>query len=52
VALLDAGRLIAQGTPHEVLTPERLKAVYGVSVSIERLSAGQTVCAPDYRATP
>jgi iron complex transport system ATP-binding protein len=52
VALLDAGRLIAQGTPHEVLTPERLKAVYGVSVTIERLSAGQTVCAPDYRATP
>jgi iron complex transport system ATP-binding protein len=48
VALLHAGRLIAQGAPHEVLTPERLRAVYGVSVVVERLSQGQTVCAPDY----
>jgi hypothetical protein len=31
-----------------VLTPERLRSVYGVSVLIERLSQGQTVCAPDY----
>jgi iron complex transport system ATP-binding protein len=52
VALLDAGRLVAQGTPHEVLTPQRLESVYGVSVTIERLSAGQTVCAPDYGAAP
>ena len=48
VALLDRGRLIAQGSPHDVLTPERLRAVYGVSVAVERLSQGQTVCAPDY----
>jgi len=48
VALLDEGRLIAQGLPAEVLTPERLRSVYGVSVVIERLSQGQTVCAPDY----
>ena len=48
VALLDGGRLIAQGSPHDVLTPERLRAVYGVSVAVERLSQGQTVCAPDY----
>ena len=47
VALLDGGRLIAHGAPHEVLTPERLRAVYGVSVVVERLSQGQTVCAPD-----
>ena len=51
VALLDGGRLIAQGAPQDVLTPERLRAVYGVSVVIERLSQGQTVCAPDYGAT-
>ena len=38
VALLDGGRLIAQGPPAEVLTPERLRAVYGVSVVVERLS--------------
>jgi iron complex transport system ATP-binding protein len=48
VALLDGGRLIAQGSPADVLTPERLRAVYGVSVIVERLSQGQTVCAPDY----
>jgi iron complex transport system ATP-binding protein len=48
VALLDDGRLVAQGLPAEVLTPERLRAVYGVSVVVERLRQGQTVCAPDY----
>jgi iron complex transport system ATP-binding protein len=48
VVLLDAGRLVAQGHPETVLTPERLRAVYGVSVTVERLSQGQTVCAPDY----
>jgi iron complex transport system ATP-binding protein len=48
VALLDGGRLIAQGPPAEVLTPERLRAVYGVSVVVERLSQGQIVCAPHY----
>jgi iron complex transport system ATP-binding protein len=52
VALLDGGRLIAQGAPQEVLTPERLRTVYGVSVVVERLSRGQTVCAPDYGAAP
>ncbi len=48
VALLDGGRLVAQGTPGEVLTPTRLRAVYGVSVAVEKLPQGQTVCAPDY----
>ena len=47
VALLDGGRLIAKG-PRDVLTPERLRAVYGVSVVVEQLSQGQIVCAPDY----
>ena len=32
----------------DVLTPERLRAVYGVSVVVEQLSQGQIVCAPDY----
>jgi hypothetical protein len=31
-----------------VLTPERLREEYGVTVAVERLSQGQTVCAPDY----
>ena len=52
VALLDGGRLIAQGDPHDVLTAERLQAVYRVSVVVEQLSQGQTVCAPDYGAQP
>jgi hypothetical protein len=33
-----------------VLTPQRLRAVYGVTVAVERLPRGQTVCAPDYGA--
>ena len=46
VALMQDGVIVAQGTPSEVLTPMRLKAVYGVDVTVERLSGGQTVCAP------
>jgi iron complex transport system ATP-binding protein len=52
VALLDAGRLLAQGPPSDVLTPARLRDVYGVTVTVERLSQGQTVCAPDFSVTP
>ena len=47
VALIDDGRLIAQGAPEQVLTPQRLHQVYGVRVIVERLSQGQPVCAPD-----
>jgi iron complex transport system ATP-binding protein len=50
VALIDGGRLIVQGTPEEVLTPERLHEVYGVRVIVEKLSQGQPVCAPDLHA--
>lgn len=50
VALLDSGKLVAQGKPEDVLTPDRLRAVYGVSVVVERMSRGQIVCAPDYGA--
>ncbi|MFG1294279.1 ABC transporter ATP-binding protein [Xanthobacter variabilis] len=34
VALLRAGRVLACGTPAEVMTPERLEAAYGVRVEI------------------
>lgn len=34
IALLSAGKLDAIGTPREVLTPDRLRAAYGVPVSI------------------
>lgn len=46
VALMQDGKIVAQGAPSEVLTPARLKAVYGVDVTVEQLSSGQTVCAP------
>src|SRR5262249_37049204 len=49
VALLDRGRLVRQVAPGAVLTPERLKSVYGVEVTLDRLANGQTVCAPIYR---
>lgn len=48
VALMQDGVIVAQGTPSEVLTAARLKAVYGVDVTVERLAGGQTVCAPVY----
>ena len=48
VALLSSGRIVVQGTPDEVLTPDRLHQVYGVRVIVERLSHGQPVCAPDF----
>ena len=33
--LIDKGRLIADGTPAEVLTEERLRCVYGISALVE-----------------
>jgi len=36
LALLAEGRLLATGTPFEVLTPELLQQVYGVTVSVSR----------------
>lgn len=36
ILLLDAGRVAAEGTPEEVLTPETVRAVYGWPVAVER----------------
>lgn len=33
--LIDHGRLIADGTPAEVLTPDRLRAIYGIEALVE-----------------
>lgn len=46
VALMQDGKIVAQGSPSKVLTPVRLKAVYGIDVTVEQLSSGQIVCAP------
>ena len=33
--LIDAGQIVADGTPTEVLTAERLRAVYGIDARVE-----------------
>lgn len=50
VALLHEGRIVADGAPGEVVTADNLRAVYGVTVSVETLKGGQTVCVPSFRA--
>ena len=34
--LIDDGRIVADGAPADVLTPERLRAVYGIDARVER----------------
>ncbi|WP_320780853.1 ABC transporter ATP-binding protein [Streptomyces sp. CRN 30] len=34
IALLDAGRILADGPPEDVLTPERLSTVYGIRIDV------------------
>lgn len=48
VALMHNGRLMSQGPPAAVLTPQALQTVYGVNVSLVDLDGGRTLCAPDY----
>jgi iron-chelate-transporting ATPase len=33
---LRRGRLIAQGTPEQILTPAQLRAIYGISMGVMR----------------
>jgi iron complex transport system ATP-binding protein len=47
VLLMQDGRILAEGEPEAVLTPERLRAVYGVEVCISRIPGlDRPVCAP------
>ena len=39
LVLIDAGRIVADGTPTEVLTPDRIREVFGVDPAIVRLPA-------------
>ena len=48
VAILSGGRIAAYGSPARTVTAKRLREVYGVDVRIEKLSGGQTVCAPSF----
>jgi iron complex transport system ATP-binding protein len=43
LVLLDRGRLVADGSPSEVLTPDRIRAVYGVDPALVAASAARTV---------
>jgi iron complex transport system ATP-binding protein len=49
VALLHGGRLAATGTPDAVVTPERLRAAYGVEVAVSEVAVKgrhRAVCLP------
>ncbi|MES0100229.1 ABC transporter ATP-binding protein [Mesorhizobium sp. M0019] len=47
MALMKAGRLIAAGSPTEVLTPTAMRDLYGVDVAIAFVeAAGHNVCVP------
>ncbi len=35
ITLLEAGRIVADGPPDDVLTPERLTAVYGIRIDVD-----------------
>ncbi|HEX8058955.1 MAG TPA: ABC transporter ATP-binding protein, partial [Novosphingobium sp.] len=35
LVLMDGGKLVAEGAPREVLTAERLRAVYGISAMVD-----------------
>jgi len=41
VVLLDHGRVVAQGAPREVLTPDRIGSVYGVDTTVSEDEEGR-----------
>ncbi|KAF0189372.1 MAG: ABC-type cobalamin/Fe3+-siderophore transport system ATPase [Desulfobulbaceae bacterium] len=50
VVLINGGRVVAQGPPHEVITEESLHAVYGIEVVIGRVN-GAMVVSPHLEAS-
>ncbi len=52
VALLAAGRLVALGTPDQVLRPETLRAVFGVETSVVEVPGGGRVVVPRLAGNP
>ncbi|HTO06574.1 MAG TPA: ABC transporter ATP-binding protein [Myxococcota bacterium] len=46
LVLLVGGAVAARGAPADVLTPERIAAVYGVEARVERDEAGRLVVSP------
>jgi iron complex transport system ATP-binding protein len=50
VALMKAGRLVALGTPEQVVTEQALRDLYGIDVAVAYLEpAGRNVCVPTLR---
>jgi len=48
LVMLHEGRVVAEGKPREVLTPERLRQVYGAAVYVlSHPVTGRPVLAPD-----
>jgi len=43
LVLMDQGRLVAEGAPETVLTPARLRAVYGITALITRDAGGPLI---------
>lgn len=43
VVLINGGRVVAQGPPHEVITEESLRTVYGIEVVIGRVNGAMVV---------
>lgn len=50
VALLEAGRIVADGPPEAVVTSASLSRIYGVPVNVERLASGHLVTAAEIGA--
>ena len=50
VLLLNDGRVAAFGPAAEVLTPERLRAVFGIEIQVVPDSAGRPLCIPVERS--
>jgi iron complex transport system ATP-binding protein len=46
VAIVHEGRIAASGTPAEIVTSERLSALYNIGVKVERTESGGTVARP------
>ncbi len=46
VLLMHAGRVIADGAAHSVLTSAALSQAYGTSIAVERTASGRMVCLP------
>jgi iron complex transport system ATP-binding protein len=50
LALMERGRVVALGTPGDVLMPRRLAAVYGLPVTVAPLPGGPLAVTPIYAA--